>query len=119
MFLAAADGADKSRTEAAKRLALEDASGTERVWVSVETEGPAIHFLSKTGQEQANVQVRNTSMMFRWFGDNGQLQTGMSLEQEGIALIAHDPSGRMVTGVNAIKNNTGELTPFRQRRSSP
>jgi hypothetical protein len=113
-FLAAGDGADKKPTEAPTKLALKDANGTERLLLSLETEGPAIRFLSQTGQQQANVEVRKTGMVLRWFGDNGQLQTGMSLEQAGVAIIAHDASGRLVTGANAIKNNIGQLTP-RQR----
>jgi hypothetical protein len=114
-FLAASNGPDKKPTEAPNRLALKDASGTERVSVSLETEGTAIRFLSQTGQEQANVEVRKTGMVLRWLGDNGQLQTGMSLEQAGVAIIAHDASGNVVTGANAIKNNIGQLSPLRQR----
>jgi hypothetical protein len=113
-FLAAGRGADMKPTEAPNRLTLKDASGTERVSVSLEMVGTVIRFLSQTGQEQANVQVGKTGMVLRWFGDNGQLQTGMSLEQAGVAIIAHDASGKVVTGANAIKNTTGQLGPLRQ-----
>jgi hypothetical protein len=37
------------------------------------------------------------------------MQSGLSLEADGVSVVSYDGSGAPVSGVNAIRNNAGVL----------
>jgi hypothetical protein len=108
---------DKDKVMQGERFSLRDASGHERAWLGMgKAGGPQLRFLDANGDERAAFEMANNAMTLRLLDAKGNLQTGVSLELTGVAVVSYDDTGRPLVGPNALKSDAGILVAPRRSR---
>lgn len=106
VLLGAAQTAKRQSSEM-ESLVLRDSAGKERARFEIGKEGPAFQFLNDRGQTLATVGTSHDALMPRLFDRNGHLQTGVALEQDGVALVTYDSDGQLQRGRGALLLTNG------------
>jgi hypothetical protein len=116
-LLTAAQNTSKDKVMQGQRFSLRDASGNERAWLGMgKAGGPQLRFLDANGDERAAFEMANNAMTLQLLDAKGNLQTGVSLEPTGVAVVSYDDTGRPLVGPNALKSDAGALVPPRRPR---
>ena len=106
VLLVAAQKAERQSSEM-ESFVLRDSAGKERARLEVGKEGPALQFLTERGQPLATVGTSKHALLLRLFDRNGHLQTGVALEQDGVALVNYDSDGQLQRGRGALLVTNG------------
>ena len=98
------DAARKLRFSSKKTMML-----AQQLYEGIEIgkEGPTLQFLNDRGQTLATVGTSKDALLLRLFGRNGHLQTGVALEQDGVALVNYDSDGQLQRGRGALLVTNG------------
>jgi hypothetical protein len=98
-----------------ERFSVMDARGKERAYLGMGVTGPVLRFLDENGDERSGLEMSRTGIVLRLLDARGDVQTGLSLEPLGVAIVSYDSTGRPLVGPNALKSDSGALTPSRRR----
>jgi hypothetical protein len=103
-----------------QRFTLRDGHGKERAWFGMGPNGPSLRFLNDNGDEQGALDATSQGMMVRLLNARGTIQSGLSVEPLGVALVSYTDTGRPLVGTNALMNDGGILIrPPRARGTGP
>jgi hypothetical protein len=108
-LLMGGQGPPQDETVIAQRFILRDLNGQERAWLGLVDGRPVLCFLSGDGRDRADLQMADTGIILRVGDPAGRLQTGLSLEHQGVAFVTFGKDGRTHVGESALMNHAGAL----------
>jgi hypothetical protein len=73
-------------------------------------DGPALRFLDGGGRDTGSVGTGTGGMFLRLNNRDGNLQTGINLNQSGVVVVSYGTTGRLLSGTMAIQETTGGFT---------
>ena len=100
-------GSQQTSSTSNDNFALRDSNGRPRATFSMGRDGPIMRFLSDSGDEIANFGMVRNNLVLRLLNARGGVQTGVSLEPLGVAIVSYDNNGRILVGPNALKSDSG------------
>jgi hypothetical protein len=101
----------KGDAKQADEFVLRDAQGKTRVRVAMDKDVANLVFSDDKDRRRATMSVGQAGMFLRVLGEGDKLQSGLSVEADGVALVATGRDGRVLTGPSALKTDAGLLIP--------
>jgi hypothetical protein len=97
LFAAAATlmgGQQKAKTGEPENFVLRDEKGTERLWLGMGKEGPALRFRDEGGKESLWLGVSKHTPGLVMFDEQGNRRASLSTGKAGVSLVYYDSKGK-------------------------
>src|SRR5262249_32507855 len=88
-------------------LVLRDGAGAARARLEIGKGGPVLQFLDGQGRPLGTLGTSQDALVLGLVGQDGRVQTGISLERDGVALVSYDRVGQLQRGQNALLQTSG------------
>jgi|SRR6516225_6859551 hypothetical protein len=86
---------------------LRNAEGKDRARLEIARGDPMLRFLDGNGRSVATMGLSGGVLRLQLWDQAGRVQTGLALQNDGIALVCHDGDGTLQMGRTAILQTPG------------
>jgi hypothetical protein len=118
-FLWADRGSAQGTHDKSSQFVVYDDNGRARARLAMIKEGPGLQFLDEQGNVRMLLGLNDGGLIIRLWNERARLQSGLSVASEGISTFCLDRNGRVLVGLNAIKNKAGLAYPQEGTKLAP